>query len=516
MDSATFIDAIDEAIDTLIVASEPYEGLFPSMLDRHEGTMLRDVPPAIPGQREHDRAHHGTNLIHDEPVLQTMYALAEALDRPTYAAAADRYLETFATTCIAGDESHGPGGTATGLFPWGEHAYWHLLEDRVGNSREYGRDHPGPAIHDHLRLVPEWLWNRLIAANPACVHHFADGLAYHWNDPDAPEYIRHAYITVKDRNPTGGRSCDFPRHGGHYIHDWAVAYADEPHPEYLRHIRMMLDYWWDKREPGHGGLLPIESRGRTHELSGGQTLSLGNSLLDAAGILEGTDCDAGLLFDLQNRGETYVQSVLSLPHDYEEEVFVGTCRERDLIAGTFEPVLGTEYELSAQTTWVSAYGGGSPAAKAANQCLCAYRHTEDPDFLEHAVAVGGHYLDHPLPADGRIPFAETNLSMEPSTRKTMTEADAVPVRAANVGAVLALFGDLYDLTGEDRWLSAGLDLGGTAVEVFFDAPLPRAAAATDHYESQLGPGFLIHGLARIALLDQNGRSSALGPNYTYR
>ena len=516
MVSTNAINTISEAIDALIAAAEPFEGLFPSMIDREDNTMLREIPSHIPGQREHDRAHYGTNLIHDEPVLQTMYAFADARGRQDFADAADRYLETFATTCVTGDQTHGPGGTATGLFPWGEHAYWHLLEERVGNSREYGRDDPGPAIHDHLRLVPEWLWNQLIAVNPDCIHQFADGLAYHWNDPDAPEYIRHAYITVKDRYPKGGRSCDFPRHGGHYIHDWAVAYADEPHPEYLRRIREMLDYWWEKRDPGHRGLLQFESRGRTHELAGGQTLSLGISLLDAAAVLAETDCGASLLFDLQNRGETYVQGVLALPHDYDTSTFVGTCRERDLHAGSFEPVLGTEYEISAQTTWVSAYGGGSPAATAANQCLCAYRHTDVEPLLDHAIAVGSHYLDHPLPPDGQIPFADTNLSMSPSTRGTMTEADAVPVRAANVGAVLGLFGDLYDLTGEDRWLSAGLDLGETAIDVFFDAPLPRAAASTDHYESQLGPGFLIHGLARIALLAEDGRAPALGPNYTDR
>jgi len=515
MDPDAILDRVEASIEALIGAGDPYDGLFPSMLDRETGAMLREIPDHVPGQREHDRAHRGNNLVHDEPVLRTMYALADVEGIDAYARAADRYLETFATECTARDHDHEGAGSATGLFPWGEHAYWHLEEWRVGNSREYARDDPGPAIHDHLRLVPAWLWEKLQEFEPRCVHDFADGLAYHWNDPEAPEYVRHAFITAKGRYPIGERACDFPRHGGHYVHDWTVAYTEAQHPEYARQIEKMLDYWWEKREPEHRGLLRFESRGRTHEISGSQTLSLGISLLDAADLLAEADLAPELRDRMRTRGEVYVEGFLALPHDYENDVFVGTCRERDLEAGEFEPLLDTEYEISSATTWVSAYGAGGPAAGAANQCLCAYRHTGTGGFLEHARTVGEHYLAHPFPTDGRLPFEETNLGMSPSTRGTMSEDDAVPIRAGNVGSVLGLFADLYDLTGNDRWLDAGRGLAGKAIDVYFDAALPRAAASVDHYESQLGPAFLLYNLARLALLDRDGEA-VLGPNYTDR
>ncbi len=138
---------VTRALDALIAAAKPYQSLFPSLLDRKTGALLAALPPAIPGQRDWDRAHLGSNLIHDEATLKTLYALAAASGRPDYAEAADLYLQRFATHCT---------DTATGLFPWGEHSFWHLVEDRVGNSYALTIDRPmtESAIQDHLRQAP--------------------------------------------------------------------------------------------------------------------------------------------------------------------------------------------------------------------------------------------------------------------------------------------------------------------------------------------------------------------------
>jgi hypothetical protein len=168
--SDTLMDLVCRALDALVEAAQPYQGLVPSLLDRRTGDMLRQLPASIPGQRNGDRAHLGSNLMHDEATLKTLYAVAVARNRPDYAAAGDAYLRRFATHCTA---------TATGLFPWGEHSYWHLVEDRVGNSYvDAGLNYP--ATHDHLRQAPLWLWNKLWEVHPACVERFAEGLDFHW------------------------------------------------------------------------------------------------------------------------------------------------------------------------------------------------------------------------------------------------------------------------------------------------------------------------------------------------
>jgi hypothetical protein len=58
--------------------------------------------------------------------------------------------------------------------------------------------------------------------------------------------------------------------------------------------------------------------------------------------------------------------------------------------------------------------------------------------------------------------------------------------------------------------------GLTAVYWGDDAALPRGAAGIDHYESQMGPGFRLHGLTRLALSTGGDGSASLAPEYTAR
>lgn len=235
---------LTRALDALIAAAQPHEGLFPSLIDRRTGTMLTTLPAAIPGQRDGDRAFPGSNLIHDEATLKTLYALASAWNRPDYAVAADRYLQHFASHCT---------NTATGLFPWGEHSFWHLTENRVGNSYVHDKRFESmgqhlPPTHDHLRQAPLWLWEKLWAFNPRCVERFAEGLDFHWQQGERKEYIRHANIEERTHPTPNQRSCDFPRHGGFYIFDWAY-FDDAPLP------RGALGVDWYESQMGPGFLL---------------------------------------------------------------------------------------------------------------------------------------------------------------------------------------------------------------------------------------------------------------------
>ena len=465
-----------QAIEGLIEASVPYQGLIPSILDRKSGAMLTKLPPAIPGQRDGDRSHLGANLIHDQALLKTMYALAETEGRSDYAGAADRYLERFVTHCT---------NTPTGIFPWGEHAYWHLADDGVGNSYLL-RDNPGnPAVtHDHLRQAPLWLWEKIYAIDSECVYRFGEGLDGHWTEGDPreieEEYIRHAYI--EDRLPykRGARSCDFPRHGGFYIFDWAFAYDRSGRKDFRDRIRRMLDYWWPRRDGQN--LLLIESRSPVddesfHQVNApGQTLSLGISLFEAASLVGSRDTELAAV--MRQRADAYVNGFLAAPHDLEAKVFVMTSRR------------GSGQIVSQMPVWGSV-NGVWPASYVALTCLCGYRITNDERLLDWASAVGEAYAETSFP-----------------------EEVAVPAMDAGLG--LGLLADLYDVTGDNRWLDRGLSLAKRLNRVYCDSPLPRGAAGIDWYESQMGPSFLIHGLVRIALMDRDGLPCVLDADYTAR
>jgi hypothetical protein len=141
--------------------------------------------------------------------------------------------------------------------------------------------------------------------------------------------------------------------------------------------------------------------------------------------------------------------------------------------------------------WGSKYGGW-PASYVALTCLCAYRLTRDARLREWATAVGRDYLNQPFP---------TNV--------------AVPAMDAGLG--LGLLADLYDITGDSAWLDGASALAERLVSVYFDGVLlPRGAAGIDWYESQMGPGFLLHGLVRTALLGQGRQDCPLAADYTAR
>jgi len=461
------LDRVCAALDVLVEIGRSHEGLFPSLIDRTEHTMLGELPPAIDGQRDGDRAPLGSNLIHDEPTLMTLYGL----DRSAYTAAADDYLRRFATHCT---------DTESGLFPWGEHAYWQIEEDRPGNSFQ-SRDSSREVMltHDHLRAVPLWLWRKLRDFHSGCVERFAEGLDNHWVDSEPIEYIRHACIDRKMRHPRSGTSCDFPRHSGFFICDWSFAYLQTGREDFLEQIRRMLDYWWEKRLPD--GLCLSESRTHPghilHRMKGvAQTLSLATSLLESARLLEARH--PRLAAEMRRRAGVYTEGFLAAPHDTAAGLFVAGYSEE---TGALTPM----------AIWGSVYGK-SPACYAALGCLCHYRLSGDRHLLTWAVDAGHRYAREEFPTGVQVPSMDAGLG-------------------------LGLLADLFDITGDRAWLERGLRRAEEIVGIYFDdGVLPRGGAGIDWYESQMGPGFLLHGLARLALLAAEGRSCPLEADYTGR
>jgi hypothetical protein len=470
----TLLDRVDRALEVIIESADPYHGLFPSMMDRQDGKLIIDYAEPIPGQRVNDRAYRGSNLTHDEPTLNTLLALER--DKPEYTRAADRYLSRFANHCTV---------APTGLFPWGEHSYWDLVEGAIGNSfTERGFRQTG-VTHDHLRAAPLWMWEKLDTFNPDCVQGFARGLIGHWTRPPADfplEYNRHALLF--DDTPVGGpqleNAPDFPRHGGFYIYDWAFAYTRSHNPLWLEQINRMMTYHWTKRQDN--GLLFIESRSQPHStlwrcLAVAQTLSLGSSLLEAAVLLEPLEPE--LATAMRQQAGMYIDAHFAAPHDLAHGKFYHLWNREDPERTRLAQIWGSTY-------------GRTPVSYSAGNCLCVYRQVPDARLLDWAAAAGEHYLREPFPMDLHVPAMDAGMS-------------------------LALLCDLYDITGKDSWLDGAMTLAEQLIPIYFDdKPLPRGAAGIDWYESQMGPGFLLYGLARTGLLAREGKACPLGPDYTGR
>ena len=470
---------VNGALDQLIEIGNHHAGLFPSMIDRSTNDMLLEIPPAIPGQRIHDRANHGSNLTHDEPTLMTLYALGVHQKNTAYTNAADRYLKRFATHCT---------DTPTGLFPWGEHSCWNLVDDCVGNIYRSSGSRDVETTHDHLRSTPLWLWEKLNTYKPECVQQFAVGLRSHWlpaDDTYPLEYSRHAYMDSHEPY-AGGHieySPDFPRHGGFYIFDWAYAYSQSHNIEHLLQLKRMLDYHWQRKNPDN--LLFIESRPRPNSqgsLAVTQTLSLASSLLEAAVLVE--SAAPALADEMRDHAYDYIEGFFRVSTGFEKD------HEPCVFYNLWNPDEPQKSRIA--SIWGSSYGK-TPVCYGACNALCVYRLTHDKRLLEYAKAAGRGYMREAFPTDVQAP-------------------------AMDAGMGLGLLADLYDITGDSKWLEGALTLSKQLVAVYFEADkaLPRGAAGIDWYESQMGPGFLLHGLARTALLAQDKDNCMLEADYTGR
>ena len=447
MSPLSLINYSTRAVDALAALGASRGGLWPSILDRHSGRPPEDLPPEIPGQRHHDRAFRGANLMHEFPTLAVCTALGRG-------AAADDYFRRFAVQCT---------DSPSGLFPWGEHLFWDIEKNAPGNSNQT------EWVHDHLLQFPAWAWEQLWQHNAAACQRFGRGLDNHWRaaragEPD--EYNRHARFDQEfSRPPRDDRSCDFPRHSGFYIFDWAFLFSKTGAVEWLGRIETMADYWWQRRD--ENDLCLIESRTPPHKTQfynrnhAGQTLSLGVSLLESANLL-GTIPLADVL---RERGATYCRAFLQLPHELDDAVIVTqTHRASGEVAQT-------------ATLYGTRYGETSAAAPVGVLCLAAWSLLGDEAFLVLARAIGKSYLEATLPADIAVP-------------------------AKDAGQVLELLAGLLEI--EAQWREPALKVAVQIADAYFDtAALPRRASGDEWYESQTLPGYLLHGLTRVALLCEN-------------
>ena len=468
---------VDITFQVFAKCTPQYGGLFPAVTERQNGQLLMDqpLPSCIPGQRNSDRSPRGCNLQHDIPLLGVLDGLDRAFGRPGYQKLRSDYLTAFATVCAP--------ASPTGLLPWGEHSYWDLSKGKIGNSYDLQYwEQPldaGIETHHQMSALPIDDWKDIQAANPDVLPRFADGLDWHWQDDERTLFNRHAPITQFIRGYQNKRhdklvgnkkastekkvyGGDFPRAAGIFIHDYACALAlcEKVNPAWKTQMQQFSDNWWDRRLDSD--VLPRSGRASDGTPALRQTLGYTNNLLSAASILRAADPDlADMIFD---RAATLTRGVLSFDQPDAERGHV-----YDIYSAEGDPLRHSE-------PWAG--DRGNPvAATVAIEFLNAAHAIGDERGVDLAKRVGEVYKESFLPRD-------------------------LIVRAGDIGAVIALLGELARLTGDDQWVQLALSHATDALELYFDSPLPRCATGRRHYESQQGSSILIHALARLVCIVQ--------------
>lgn len=229
--------------------------MFAADLDLDTLQLPEELPPPPPGTGEYAQQRYsfgGSNLMWDVLTLRAYYLLSEATGEERYAEAADEYLEFFVEHC--------PSET-TGLFPWGQHAYWKLRADVDPGRLEDERwlwfgEAGGGGAHEFESFTPPWreMWR----FSPETVVEFAQGVFdWHIKCEDTYFFNRHGVLYDRD-NPgerppyppaIGERDMAWERHAGLYMYTFLFAYSKTEEEKYLTWARGLSDLYWNERDP---------------------------------------------------------------------------------------------------------------------------------------------------------------------------------------------------------------------------------------------------------------------------
>jgi hypothetical protein len=211
--------------------------LWVSSVDVRQGGLPKHPDPKHRRWYRDIHSPRGSNLYWDQPLIVAAYALSEQTGDRRYAAAADRYVQDFLKLCVAKE---------TGLFLWGNHIYYDVVEDKVVG---FSGGH-----HELRPHAPAWdvFWRIDPAATKRQIQAMFD---QHVRNKSTGRFCRHA-STSKPVRGSSSTGMPFLEAGAVLVESLAwLAQADEQNAaKYTDQALLVARYSFSQRNP-HTGLL---------------------------------------------------------------------------------------------------------------------------------------------------------------------------------------------------------------------------------------------------------------------
>ena len=171
-----------------------------------------------------------SNLLWDTESIRLFYAISKRTGDARFSTAADEYLKFFLHCCVS---------RTTGLFAWGEHIAYNLVEDQVIGKR-HELQHADPPWEELWRFDPDRVRNEIEAV-----------YLYHVTDHREMAYDRHANywngLPERDQATIMG-------YAGTYITSWGFLYQKTGDAKYADWARRQVLAFQSKAD--RAGLWP--------------------------------------------------------------------------------------------------------------------------------------------------------------------------------------------------------------------------------------------------------------------
>lgn len=504
----SYLERVTACLDTLVTRGTDVYGpvhspLLMSVIDVRtlrspEDPEVYDSLIRLEG-RIHRRGERGADLWNDQPTLHAMYLASKQTGDPTYADAADAYIDYALEHCRK----------PNGLLVWGSHIYWDCYEERPAG------DHGGAGPHEIL--VHQAHWPELYRIDPEAVREEVEGIwQWHVHNHDTGRHNRH---------DDGRPGADFPFSGSSFIEAFAFMHAVEPDEKpYLDRARLVTDWHYRHRNP-ETNLVAFQPGNLLH---GREAWEFYGTTFASA--ITGPHA-AALLRASERTGDSYFRQVATdylLAYDRygwqeEEQTFVGmlnldgsitTAEDAPADYQSQLPDRGVEPDpeysvppLGPVDIWPTTIYPLDYPLLTAQAAIYAYEQTppEEEATRQKLLTMARHWataIENAMPPRAGRTFQKTLARAMPGVEEGGTYA-------ANYGRAISFFVHLYRATSDERYLKLAEDLADDAidklyvsVEVMNDEGeiepygIFKGHPAKPYYEAVDGVGFLL-----LALID---------------
>ena len=416
-------------------------------------------PKAAAGQRvyRHIDAPWGSTLAWDLPELTAAHRVSQITGEPSYAWAADAYVEAYLNACTG----------SNGLLAWGNHFFYDCFLDTPVGFGYGGLNDPAPlppsdrGYHELRPGTPDWelLWRVDPVTTEAQIramaeHHLVGGLS------STGEFDRHANVSGAARS-----EYSFLEAGGVLAESFAWLHAKRGDPAMLALADRVSAFSFGSRDPLTGILPNQASTPRWDRDVGTSEIGIWAGALARASELAAGQ--AGLL----PRAEEAALAWLEAGWDPTRTRYYGKV---NILDGSPSFSNTTIYQPGDYSRpWNAFFPTHDYGIALADACLQLFHRTGDPRF-EEAVRRWGRILMEERPA--------------------LTAGNGYGSYAELYGRGIAFLHEAGETLDDPELRLAARRLAHEAVAVLWDGRMFRGHGGEDRHDAVDGTGWLLQAL----------------------